>query len=274
MSCGFGQIVVGPAGSGKSTYCHIMQDHGALTRKVIKVCNLDPAADNFKYTWDIDVRDLISLEDVMEELNLGPNGGLIYCMEYLLENMDWLHTELTEFADDSYILFDCPGQIELYSHMTVMTKIVEQIKSWGYHLWAVFWCDATTCLSESGKFISTSLISLSTMIQVQLPHLNIMTKCDMIQDKLTLKKTMDISLVEVAKDENSSKFNQKYTGLNKMIAEVLEDFSLIRFVPLDIQNEESIDRVWSETDTLVQYKDFAMPDDAFYEEADRVQDDQ
>jgi len=29
-----------------------------------------------------DIRELISLEDVMEELKLGPNGGLIYCMEY------------------------------------------------------------------------------------------------------------------------------------------------------------------------------------------------
>lgn len=29
-----------------------------------------------------DIRELISLEDVMEELGLGPNGGLLYCMEY------------------------------------------------------------------------------------------------------------------------------------------------------------------------------------------------
>lgn len=29
-----------------------------------------------------DIRELVSLEDVMEELGLGPNGGLMYCMEY------------------------------------------------------------------------------------------------------------------------------------------------------------------------------------------------
>ena len=29
-----------------------------------------------------DIRELISLDDVMEELGMGPNGGLIYCMEY------------------------------------------------------------------------------------------------------------------------------------------------------------------------------------------------
>lgn len=32
--------------------------------------------------WFVDIRELISLEDVMEELGLGPNGGLLYCMEY------------------------------------------------------------------------------------------------------------------------------------------------------------------------------------------------
>jgi len=28
-----------------------------------------------------DIRDLITLDDVMEELDYGPNGGLVYCME-------------------------------------------------------------------------------------------------------------------------------------------------------------------------------------------------
>lgn len=41
-------------------------------------------------------------------------------MEYLIENVDWLIDELNEFAEDSFILFDCPGQIELYSHLDVM----------------------------------------------------------------------------------------------------------------------------------------------------------
>ena len=34
-----------------------------------------------------DIRELIDLEDVMEELGLGPNGGLMYCMEYPLLNL-------------------------------------------------------------------------------------------------------------------------------------------------------------------------------------------
>lgn len=51
--------------------------------------NLDPAAETFKLpdgtaiTPSVDIRDLISLEEVMEDLGLGPNGGLVYCFEYV-----------------------------------------------------------------------------------------------------------------------------------------------------------------------------------------------
>ena len=34
----------------------------------------DPAAEEFKYPVSIDVRDLITLDDVMSEMQLGPNG--------------------------------------------------------------------------------------------------------------------------------------------------------------------------------------------------------
>lgn len=38
-----------------------------------------------------DIRELVSLEDVMEELGLGPNGGLVYCMEYPLHYVIVFH---------------------------------------------------------------------------------------------------------------------------------------------------------------------------------------
>ena len=63
--------------------------------------NLDPIAENFNYAVAIDIRELISLEDVMEELNQGPNGGLIYCIEHLEENLeDCLTEQLKDYLDD------------------------------------------------------------------------------------------------------------------------------------------------------------------------------
>lgn len=71
----FGQIVIGPPGSGKTTYCNGMaQFMQALGRKVVLV-NLDPANDALPYNADVDVSELVCLEQVMQELHLGPNGG-------------------------------------------------------------------------------------------------------------------------------------------------------------------------------------------------------
>lgn len=37
---------------------------------------------SFDICVNADIKELITLDDVMEELKLGPNGALIYCMEY------------------------------------------------------------------------------------------------------------------------------------------------------------------------------------------------
>ncbi len=47
---------------------------------------------------------------VMEEMGLGPNGGLVYCMEYLLEHADWLVERIRDLGSN-YVIFDCPGQV-------------------------------------------------------------------------------------------------------------------------------------------------------------------
>ena len=67
----------------------------------------------------IDLVDLITVDDVCKNLNLGPNGSLMYCMEYIETNIDWLLKRLQSLLDKHsssspppYILFDCPGQTE------------------------------------------------------------------------------------------------------------------------------------------------------------------
>lgn len=74
-------LVSGPAGSGKSTFCSALIAHAQSLGRNVQLFNLDPAAERFEYQPSIDIKELISLEDVMQEMNLGPNGGLIYCFE-------------------------------------------------------------------------------------------------------------------------------------------------------------------------------------------------
>ena len=120
-----------------------------------------------------------AMED--EELRLGPNGSLVFCWEFLLENMDWLQKEMqgqVEDAeiDDDYILFDCPGQIELYTHMKCVRQFVEILQhQWNFRICGVFLIDSQFMVDGS-KFLSGSMAALSAMINLELPHVNILSK--------------------------------------------------------------------------------------------------
>ena len=103
-------------------------------------------------------------------------------MEYLIENIDWLIDELSEFAEDAFVLFDCPGQIELYSHLDVMARLAKAITKAGYLLSAVYCADGTF-INEPSKYISACFTALATMTQLNVPHLNVLTKCDKLKQE-------------------------------------------------------------------------------------------
>lgn len=77
---------------------------------------LDPANDSLCYEAAVNISDLITVEDVMEYVNLGPNGSLIYCIEYLAKRLDWLLDQLRKYSD-YYLIFDCPGQVYKLSRL-------------------------------------------------------------------------------------------------------------------------------------------------------------
>ncbi|XP_055856231.1 GPN-loop GTPase 2 [Episyrphus balteatus] len=243
----YGQLIIGPPGSGKTTYCqHVYNFYKDLGRNVC-VVNLDPANENMNYTPTIDVMKLITVEDVMNNLNLGPNGSLMYCMEYLEENFDWFLSELKK-SSCNYFLFDCPGQVELYTHHKSMTNIFSKLERLGYHLCVVNLIDSHYC-SEPGKFVSTLLMALNTMLQMGLPHVNVLSKADLFkknESKLNFNldfytDVLDLKYLLEALD--TSPTMQKYAKLNAAIVGMVEDYSLVSFQPLDVKSNESLLRL-------------------------------
>ena len=87
---------------------------------------------------------------------------------------------MTIFKDDDYYIIDCPGQIELYTHLDVMKVIVDKLKSWDFRIGAVFLMDSQF-LVERGKYISGTMAALSCMTKLEVPHINIMTKIDVLR---------------------------------------------------------------------------------------------
>lgn len=98
----FGQVVIGPPGSGKTTYCNGMcQFLNGIQRKCV-VVNLDPANDILPYECAVDIATLIQLDDIMEYTELGPNGAFMYAMEFLEKNLEWLKGELEKLGGRYY----------------------------------------------------------------------------------------------------------------------------------------------------------------------------
>lgn len=83
-------------------------------------------------------------------------------------------------------MIDCPGQLELYSHYPIVKVIAERFKKNGINCCSVF-CLDSTFLSEQSKFVSGCVLSMATMVQMELPHITVMTKCDLILDKSILE---------------------------------------------------------------------------------------
>eukprot|EP01083_Nonionella_stella_P055457 146307_1 len=247
-----GQLVMGPAGSGKSTYCNTIRMHCENIGRSVHVVNLDPAAEYFSYPISIDIRDLISIDDVSEELKLGPNGGLVFCMEYLVDNLEWLEEQIANYEDD-YLIFDCPGQIELYSHIPVMKRFADALVSWGYNICALYLVDALF-MTDPSKFISGTLACLSAMIQMELPHISLLTKCDLLngKDKEEMEKFLDADMTALVHDLHRTT-DPRFHSLNEALGSLVENFSMVSFLPFDITDETCLTVTLQHIDNAIQY---------------------
>jgi GPN-loop GTPase len=217
------------------------------------LANLDPANDvSIPYRCDIDLADLIRLEDVCEddELKLGPNGGLVYCMEYLLENVEWLIERIIE-KDTRYIVLDCPGQIELYVHYDTMRRVCGALEKRNIRLTCVHLSDSTAC-SDVSRFIASSAVTLSGMMNMEMPTVNVLSKIDLLRAMggpvLPLELFTECSdtdafrsyLSHRNKDDNKHHSSRHLSRLHNALIDLIEDSSLLSFVPLLLHSKESM----------------------------------
>ncbi|CAJ2513834.1 Uu.00g019530.m01.CDS01 [Anthostomella pinea] len=284
----FGAMIMGPAGAGKSTFCAALITHLQLNRRSCFYVNLDPAAESFEHSPDLDIKDLISLEDVMEEMGLGPNGGLIYCFEFLMENLDFLTDALESLTEEYLIIFDMPGQIELYTHVPILPALVKFLARAGsldIRLCAAYLLEATFVVDRA-KFFAGTLSAMSAMIMLEVPHINILSKMDLVKDQVRKKDlkrfiTPDSGLLE---DDPAEAARRAYEGgngeddemadpqdraavmrgagfrrLNKAVAGLIENFSMVSYLKLDVQDEESVGAILSYIDDCIQYHEAQEP---------------
>ncbi|KAM0287757.1 hypothetical protein ACHAQH_000289 [Verticillium albo-atrum] len=295
----FGVMVMGPAGAGKSTFCASLITNLNLNRRSAFYVNLDPAAESFEHEPDLDIKDLISLKDAMEEVGLGPNGGLIYCFEFLMENLDWLTEALDSLTEEYLIIIDMPGQIELYTHIPILpalARFLGQTGSLDIRLCAAYLLEATFVVDRA-KFFAGTLSAMSAMIMLEIPHINILSKMDLVKDQVRKKDlkrflTPDTTLLEddpqgigrearpVDDDETGDPQSRdlvmrgaSFKRLNRAVAGLIENFSMVNYLKLDSSDEDSVTSILSYIDDIIQYHEAQEPKEMKDEEFEEPQDD-
>ena len=63
-----------------------------------------------------------------------------------------------------------------------MRQFVEQLERWNFRTCAVFLLDSQF-LIDSAKYFSGVLAALSVMVTLEVPHVNIMTKVDLLSEE-------------------------------------------------------------------------------------------
>jgi len=170
---------IGTAGSGKSTLTANFYKWFELRGLNATIVNLDPGAENLPYEPDVDIRDWISLREVMETNELGPNGAQIACADMIALNTDDVKKSIDSFKSD-YILIDTPGQLELFVFRESGKYTIEFLNPERSVI--CYLLDPILARTASG-FVSQLLLSITTNFRLHSPQINVLSKADLLSDK-------------------------------------------------------------------------------------------
>jgi len=193
-------FIIGTAGSGKSLLTSSFGEWLIMERQNVALVNLDPGAANLPYTPDLDVRDYIRIEEIMEKYGLGPNGALVMAADLIADRAQKLGEELEEVNPD-IVLVDTPGQMELFAFRAsgpyIASELTEEPKAIVYLFDSVF---STNPLN----YVSNMFLSSAVYSRFFLPQLHVLSKSDLLPEEeinSILDWSEDVETLERAIDE-------------------------------------------------------------------------
>ena len=173
-------FVSGTAGSGKSLLSSKLYDYYTKNGAFTAVLNLDPGVENLPYSCDVDVRDFVDIVSIMQQYDLGPNGALVMAADLIASKIDDIQNEVNRVNPD-YLIVDTPGQIELFAYRSSGRFLIDNITS--EEKTSVFLFDGAL-ITTPVNFVSIALLATSIKLRLNLPTINVLTKRDLIEDKL------------------------------------------------------------------------------------------
>ncbi len=229
-------FITGTAGSGKSILTSKILQYYEKNGAFASVLNLDPGVESLPYTPDVDVRDYVDIVTLMKQYDLGPNGSMIMASDLIASKLDQIENQVGRVNPD-YLIVDTPGQMELFAYRTSGPFFIQNINA--EEKMNVFLYDGTMITSPN-NFISVSLLATSIKLRLGLPTINVMTKTDLIPDKIDqiLKWSSDpISLEEsIRKDSDGETYSLSIDIIRSLnLGELIE-----KLIPISNATEEGM----------------------------------
>lgn len=189
-------FIAGTAGAGKSLLASKINEYYTRNGVFSAILNLDPGVEALPYVCDIDVRDHVDIVSIMKQYELGPNGALIMANDLIASKIDTIQDEIDKINPD-YLLVDTPGQIELFAYRTSGQFLVQNLNL--DEKMSIFLFDGSL-VTTPVNFVSIALLATSIKLRLGLPTINVLTKTDLISDKLKdiLKWSTSLAALENA----------------------------------------------------------------------------
>lgn len=234
--------VIGPAGSGKSTLVAQLKHYISMRDSEITVIaiNLDPGALDLKFNPEIDIRDYITLDEVMRKYNLGPNGGMVLASDLMINFIDDIKYEIGQYQPD-WVLIDTAGQLELFAFREVGPIIASSLGFGDVQRSTTFLFDSNMVKRPNG-FISTLLLAASVQYRfINIPQINALSKIDLLDDDLIdmiLEWSTDFQKLSEATNEREKGLIRE---LSLLISEVFSQLgSTSELIPITTLREDGL----------------------------------
>jgi hypothetical protein len=172
-------LVLGPAGSGKTTLAKALYAYARLSGMYheVRSCNLDPGSGD-DFPWDVDVRSMLTVERVMAEHGLGPNGAIVKAYGLLADGIDSLFGGVEHSRSDLTVL-DAPGQLEPLIFSDAGNRLIDRLNDRFEDMIAVFLMPGDIINTPSSfAFVLLTLTGLHLTIHA--PLLHAVSKADLL----------------------------------------------------------------------------------------------
>uniref|UniRef100_A0A7S1TDS5 GPN-loop GTPase n=1 Tax=Compsopogon caeruleus TaxID=31354 RepID=A0A7S1TDS5_9RHOD len=198
-------VVLGLAGAGKSSLVQRLASELSRTRTPGYFVNLDPAVADPLVSPNVDIRDSVKIKEVMTEYGLGPNGAILTSLNLFCTRFDQVLALVQKRAHQVEILvFDTPGQIEVFAWSASGTIISESLSSM-YPTIVLFVVDIPKA-RHPATFVSNMLYATSILYRLRLPVLLVFNKSDISRAELVRKWMDDVEDLQecLAEEKNFS----------------------------------------------------------------------